>query len=87
MGFLQRRAASTAQVDSGSLSDKLQWLIGFGKPTLRYCPSRPAGWAASIEMATTTPGAQFTIRSAWDHTTPDAAVDDLIQRIKEAVNA
>lgn len=87
MGFLQRRAASTAQVDSGSLSDKLQWLLGFGTPTLRYSAFRPAGWAASIEMTTNTTGAQFNIRSAWDHAAPDSAVDDLIQRVKEAVNA
>lgn len=65
------------------LSGKLQWLCLFGKPNIH----RHEGWSANIAMNTNSTGSEFKVRSEFGHTTVDAAVDEMISRMLEAIAA
>lgn len=65
-----------------SFRDKLVWLTRFGKPRLVVIDE---GWHASIEMHVASVGASFTVRSEFDMSTPEAAIDQCIQRMLDSL--
>lgn len=75
---LFRRGSNPSPVPAG-LGEKLIWLRKFGKPRVGIYGT--SDWHANIEMNTNSTGAAFEIRSEYKHQTPEAAVDQLIERI------
>jgi hypothetical protein len=73
-------------VTERSLSQKLEALSAFGAADVRFVvDDRIGGWVAKIEMNTGIGFARFDIASEYKHATPDAAVDELIARVNEAL--
>lgn len=67
-----------------TLSERLLWIAYFGKPGISVVSE---GWHAKIDMNTNTTGASFTVRSEFNMATPEAAVQQLIERMLTALAA
>ena len=77
------KAGKLERVPEG-VSERLQWLCYFGKPRISMLGE---GWHARIEMNTNTTGAQFTVVSEFGMKSPDAALQQLVERMLTAVTA
>ena len=77
------RIGEVDAVPSG-FEDRLVWLCRFGVPRVSRADN---GWHARIEMNTNTTGSKFEVVTQFDHPTPSAAVEVLINRMMEALAA
>lgn len=77
---------SPVEVTPVGLGDRLVWLTRFGKP--RVGVFSDGGWRAGIEMhvADSVRGTQFEVTSDFGMRTPDAAVDQLVERMLSAIS-
>jgi hypothetical protein len=75
---LSARKADAVEYVPADLSGKLQWLCKFGRPSTSMMDS---GWHARIIMNTNTTGTSFDVKSEYDLTSPDRAVEQLIERM------
>lgn len=74
---------SKADVPIG-LSERLVWLKRFGRP--RVSCFKDGAWGATIEMHVSAKGATFDIKSDFDCATPDAAIDQAIERMLDTLS-
>lgn len=83
MDLIRRKQENTVPERTPSgLADRLVWLRDrFGPPNVYGYQD---GFTANIEMNTAALGADFKIRTE-KHLTPDAAVEQLIERVLAAV--
>jgi len=84
MNFLSTSKNQNTIVDCApaSLSERLVWLTRFGKPRVSYPGD---GFYAVIEMHVSAVGITFKIDSDMRHPTPDAAVEQMIERMLSAL--
>lgn len=68
-----------------TLEDVLAELLLAGQPRLGVY--RGSTWHCSVEMNTTQTGAEFKVRSQFDHLTPIAAALECRDRVREALHA
>ena len=81
LSLITRQRPSSEPAPAGLL-DKLQWLRGFGNPSVGVYGR---GWNAGITMHTRAAGAEFKISSEFGMSCPEAAVDQLIERVRAAL--
>lgn len=76
--------AKTGPVDKvpADFVEKLEWLLRFGQPRLSFITD---GWHANIKMHVGAVGAEFTIKSDFNHQSPIAALDVCIERMLDAL--
>lgn len=85
MNFLSPRNNVVPPRTDATLTDKLLWLLSFGRPRVAHLSE---GWVASIEMNTAWGAcADLTIRSDFNIKHPDLAVDMLIERVMNVVGS
>lgn len=61
-----------------SLEELLEHLSAYGHPRVSR---HREGWHASVEMNTPVTGAEFTVRSAFNHESPRAAAQECLSRV------
>ena len=59
-------------------------LLQFGAPRVSYTNG---GWHAAIDMHTANPGADYKVRSDFNHTSPSAALHLLVERVNQSLKA
>lgn len=75
---------SDVELAPAGLPGKLEWLRRFGKPSISV-PDE--GWHARISMNTNATGSEFTVKSEFKMRTAEEAVDQLIERMLQALAA
>lgn len=80
-GLVASKGGATERVPAG-FEEKLVWLCRFGQPAVRNMGD---GWFAKVEMHVSAQGASFDIKSDFSMQTPAAAVEQLIERMLEAL--
>lgn len=85
MSMLSIASVADGHVDKvpAGLSDRLVWLTKFGKPSVNKTKSD--GWYGLIEMHVSAKGTTFDIRSDYDCASPDAAINQLIERMLDTL--
>lgn len=64
---------------------RLEWLVSFGRPSLEYevgFLSGRTGWFARIYLNVTVPGASVSLKSDEFLSTPEEAINQLIERMQ-----
>jgi len=82
------RVASISQarkVEDMTLEQIMEELLNYGQPKLGVYGS-DCKWSCSVDMNTNTVGADFKVRSEWDHITPLRAAKECLERAISAVN-
>lgn len=77
------KSGSTERAPAG-FEEKMLWLCKFGEPGINKMRK---GWWARIEMNTNTTGSKFQVDTEHTNETPSQAVDQLIERMLDALAA
>lgn len=81
MGFLQKaKDTLVGERVPAAFDDKLTWLTRFGRPAIRYT-KYSQGWYATIDLNVAAAGTDVEVKSELGHATPNAALNELIQRM------
>ena len=80
--LVKRTKLKTEIVEDSPLEDMLATLQRYGSPS---CSHLTRGWHASVDMHVESTGANFTIRSEYDHDSPREATFVCITRVQEAL--
>lgn len=57
-------------------------LVKYGEPRVFYCKGHSMGWGAAVDLNTDHVGLEGTVRSGFRHPTPEAALLELLERVR-----
>jgi hypothetical protein len=70
------------KLDSVDLCEALKYLCNYGNPRVSRING---GWCSSMDMFVSGKGVEFEIKSEFNHKTPEKAVEQVIERMVDAL--
>jgi hypothetical protein len=84
MSWLTAVKTGSTERAPAAFEEKMEWLCKFGEPSVSKMRN---GWWARIDMNTNTTGSKFQVDTDTKHERPSQAVDQLIERMLDALTS